>query len=334
VPATAPDDVLQGVVLTPSNTELTSTRALGVPTDIRELVRARGMTRPTPARAAGRTVVHLVLWAGLSALGLLVGGLVWLPVWVLQGYFLQSAYSGLHDAIHHSQYRSKQANRVAAVLWGLPLLLNGSLWRAWHLEHHRATATSDDPEPHAVLGNRLIYAVAFPVGGLAMFAGLWAQSVGSLFGRPPKYVRRRGAYGAIRVDAAIVLLATVLGVVGLVRATFLTAALWFIPFAVYWCVISVGVGLSEHYGTSKSGGQLDVTRSVTTKRFMRFMQWNSNFHAAHHLVPSVSYTFLPELDAALGDRVRHRSGSYVAFHAGQLRMLSSDPRSVEVPQAT
>jgi fatty acid desaturase len=310
-------------VLTTANAELASTRSLGVPADIRELVRSRGMTRPTSMRTLGRSVVHVAMWVGASGLGLLLGGVAWLPVWLFQGYLLQSAYSGLHDAIHHSQYRSKRANRVASVLWGLPLLLNASLWRAWHLEHHRATATADDPEPRAVLGSRVVYAVAFPVGGLAMFGSLWAQSALALVGRPPSYVRRRGAYGAIRFDAAVVLLACVVAGVGLIRAPFPTFALWLAPFLVYWCVISIGIGMSEHYGTAQSGGQLEVTRSVTTHRFMRFVQWNSNFHAAHHLVPSVSYTFLPELDAALGDRVVHRAPTYLSFHAQQLRALSS-----------
>jgi fatty acid desaturase len=64
---------------------------------------------------------------------------------------------------------------------------------------------------------------------------------------------------------------------------------------------------------------------------VRFVLWNSNYHAAHHLVPSVTYRYLPRLDDAVGERALHRSRSYFAFHAGQLSGVMPGRRSPRHP---
>jgi fatty acid desaturase len=98
--------------------------------------------------------------------------------------------------------------------------------------------------------------------------------------------------------------------------------LWLIPLATYWCVVSLIFGLPEHYGTDKEGSQIDVTRSTQTNWLLSFIVWNSNRHAAHHLLPTVNYRHLPALDDALGERVTHRAPSYLAFHFGMVRAVT------------
>jgi len=314
------------------NAALANTRPPRVPDDIRRLVRDEGMTRATPLRAGGHTLALIGIWVGLSAVGLSTGTLwVWAPVWLVQAVLLHGAYSAMHDGAHGTMFRSRWANRLVNLGWSVPLLLNAGLWRAWHLEHHRATVTGDDPEPKGELTNVVMYLGAFPVAGLSMISAFWWHSLLAVAGRPPGYARRTGVAPTARRDGVLLLGLTAAVAVGAVTRPFLLLALWGAPFIGYWLVVSLVFGLAEHYHTREAGGQLDVTRSVRSHGPVRFVLWNSNYHAAHHLVPSVTYRYLPKLDDAVGDRALHRSRSYLAFHAGQLHGVMPGRRSPRHP---
>ncbi|MGN6605960.1 MAG: fatty acid desaturase family protein [Jatrophihabitans sp.] len=293
-----------------------------VPPDIRALVRAQRMTRADSARAAVHCAVLVLAWVTLTVAGELVDSLwLWVPVWVAQAFLLHGAYSAMHDAAHGTLFAGRRANRVATFLWAVPLGINANLWRCWHLEHHRATATPDDPEPTGEITNLLLYVVAFPATGLLMFGQFTWDSLRALVGRPPGYADRAGVRGLVRRDAVWMVCFTA-GIV--VAAVFKGQALlscWVIPLALYWCVVSLIFGLPEHYGTDRSGTQIEVTRTVATNRLLAFVVWNSNRHTAHHLVPTVHYRYLPMVDEALGDRVPYRARSYTAYHAGLVRSV-------------
>ena len=64
-------------------------------------------------------------------------------MWAVQSVLLHGAYSAMHDGAHGTMFRSRWANRLVNLGWSVPLLLNAGLWRAWHLEHHRATREDD-----------------------------------------------------------------------------------------------------------------------------------------------------------------------------------------------
>jgi fatty acid desaturase len=301
-----------------------------VPDDVRAIVRDEAMTRPESLRAGLHCAALVAAFAALSVVGVWAGSLwAWVPLWIAQGFLLHGAYSAMHDAAHGTLFSSRRANRVACFAWSVPLLLNPSLWRCWHLEHHRATRTADDPEPRGAIPNVAVYVVAFPVAGASMLLSFWVHSARALLGHPPSYAARPSARPAVRRDALWILaLSAGLVTAGLLELHWLVV-IWLAPWCVYWLVVSLVFGLAEHELTPTEGTQIDVTRSVTSNRVIQFVVWNSNFHAAHHLVPTVTYRHLPRLDAVLGDRVAHRARSYTRYHAAFVRGTFARPSSAD-----
>ena len=291
-----------------------------VPADIKQLVRHNQMTRADDRASMLHNAALVGAYAALAGVGFAASTLwVWVPAWLGMAFLLHGAYSAMHDAAHGSHLSTRPANRVALLLWALPLGINGNLWRCWHLEHHRATATPDDPEPTGDLNNIFIYLTSFPVVGIMMFVESHWHNLRALVGRPAGYADTPAVRGLVRRDTASMVV-----IYGLVAAAVASGGLsvmlhlWLIPLATYWCFVSLIFGLPEHYQTDirPESTQIDVTRTTQTGRITSFIIWNSNRHTAHHLVPTLNYRYLPAVDEALGDRVPFRESSYWRYHLG------------------
>lgn len=75
-----------------------------------------------------------------------------LAVIILSGKQLACAII-LHDASHHSLFKTKKLNDFFGNwLGGYPILQNVKQYRPYHLQHHVATGTSDDPDINLTLG--------------------------------------------------------------------------------------------------------------------------------------------------------------------------------------
>jgi fatty acid desaturase len=299
-----------------------SIRRSDVPADIRQMVREQRMTRADSMTAFWHSASLILAWVALTGGGLAADSLwVWVPVWAMQAFLMHGYYSAMHDAAHGTMFASRGLNRVALFLWALPLGINANLWRCWHLEHHRATVSGDDPEPVGEITNLLTYFGSFPAVGIQMFAEFQGESLMALFGRMPGYADGPSVRNRIRRDALFMVLVTAGVVLAAVFAGHWLLWMWVIPLAAYWCGVSLLIALPEHYHTNKNGTQIDVTRSTTSNKLLSFIVWNSNRHAAHHLLPTLNYRYLAVVDDALGDRVEHRAVSYTRYHWSILREL-------------
>jgi fatty acid desaturase len=321
MPATSVTVAANGVLLLDVADTRVTTRAPGIPRDIRQLVRDEHLTRTSAVSAMVHSATLVLLWMALSGLGLVVGRWwAWVPVWLAQIAIVRGAHSAMHDAAHGTLFRSKLANRTAGLCWSMPLLVNASLWRVWHLEHHRATVSVEDPEGEARTPNLTRYVLIPPVRSLARFASFQWRSLATCAGRPPTYARRSGAKLALRVDAALVVLLSVGLVAATVVAPLVVVTVWVVPVLGYWLLGAPFFDLPEHHRTATHGSTLDVSRTVGASAPLRWLVRNSNHHAAHHLVPTVGAGQLPRLDDALAGRTVHRSPSYMRHH---LQMAAS-----------
>jgi fatty acid desaturase len=289
--------------------------------DVRSFVAERGLHARSATASNRRTAAVLALYAGLAAIGFAADHwLVWVAVWFVQSLVLVGSYSAMHEAGHGTLYRSRLANRVAGVLWASTILVNWSLWRSFHLEHHAHTAEADDPEArYKVDIRRRSQYLLMPLGGLQFLGDLWFGSLGTLGGRYPRYVRTRDGRRAIRLEAVLLLGVTALVVWGAIAAPAVVVRLWLAPLLVMACLTMPGTALNEHYGCASDGGALQTSRTVLSNRFMRFVLWNGNFHAGHHLVPSVPFHRAPELFDYLEPRAGFVASGYLAFHREVLR---------------
>jgi fatty acid desaturase len=306
---------------------------MAAPADVRAFVAANDLTSRSRWRASGRTALIAALYAGLVGIGYAADHwAVWILVWTVQGCILVGSYSAMHEAAHGTLYPGRGVNRVAGVLWASTILMNWSLWRSFHLEHHAHTGSDADPKlKHKRVITHPAGYVALPIGGLLFLAEFFAQSLVSLTGKMPDYVRSTERQAAIRRDA-VVLLAVVAGIVAAAAlAPGVLLRVWVFPLVATYCVVLPATGMSEHYGCATEGSPFETTRSVVSNRPFRFLVWNNNYHAVHHLVPAVPFHHAPELHAFIESRTVHLAPSYTAFHLGILGECRRGRRRVAAP---
>ena len=295
--------------------------AVAAPADLRGFAVDRGLTARSGRKATARTLAVASLYAALAAIGFVADRwLVWTAVWFVQSLVLVGSYSAMHEAGHGTLYRSKRANHAAGVVWASTILVNWSLWRSFHLEHHAHTAETDDPESKYKVDvtSRWQY-LLLPLGGMQFLGDLWFGSLGTLVGRFPSYVRTRDGRRQIQREAWGLLAVTALAAWGAFVAPGVVVRLWLAPLLVMACITMPATALNEHYGCATSGGPLETSRTVISNRFVRFLLWNGNYHAGHHLLPSVPFHHAPELHEHLAPITAHVARSYTSFHLEVLR---------------
>ena len=73
------------------------------------------------------------------------------------------------------------------------------------------------------------------------------------------------------------------------------------------------------------------TRTTYTNGALRLLTWRMPYHAEHHLLPSVPFHALAQVNALLGERTRTSAPGYLAMHRGLVRQLRADRKNVRLP---
>ena len=76
---------------------------------------------------------------------------------------------------------------------------------------------------------------------------------------------------------------------------------------------------AEHADCDLVPNQLHNTRTVESTFWMRWLLWETNFHAEHHAYPAVPFYNLPKLHELLDPHIKHNTCK--TFAAQQLHML-------------
>lgn len=269
-----------------------------------------------------RLTAHLALlglgeWAIFAALGT---PWVW-PAAFLTGVVMVHLFAPQHECAHFSAFRSRRANAVVAWLCGLVIVVPEIHFRYEHTEHHaRTNLVGEDPEripmPRS-LREYLAYLSGLPYwwGGLS---GIARRALGRLNDEeiaftPPaarhRLVVEARVMAAVYVAAAAALAA---GVDGLWWH-------WLLPLLLGQPVMR-WIRMTEHVGCATEPDPLRNTRTTDVAAPWRFLAWNMNFHAEHHIAPQVPFHALPRLRAELGDRLQPHRG-YAGAHAEILARL-------------
>ena len=294
---------------------------MGISRDLVAFVAQEGLVRPSARHSNFRTGVFVVSYAAVLWLAQSAGSTwVWVAAWIALGALLHSGFAAVHEATHGHLYQSRWANRLAGFLWGATVLSNFSLYRAFHLEHHSHTRIEGDPEPQAEFESAAQYALGIPFLGLLFCAQYWATSTLALTGRLPDYARTARQRKAIRRDAVLVLLVTAAFGAAFWTWPMAMVRAWGVPFLVSTVLLTLFT-LPEHYGCDRVPDYFRSTRTTLTNPFVRFIFWNNNFHAAHHIYPAVPYNHVGRLHDVTVGQTTHVSRSYTEFHLGLLRSL-------------
>lgn len=241
------------------------------------------------------------------------------------GFVLAGFFNAAHDCVHRTHVCGARGNRIAGVLWSVPVLSNFSLYRRSHLIHHRRTGIAGDTEtPHQFAG---VADYLRSVSGI----GYWRFALGTIArcwrGSFPTHVTSRADRRAANVDNAVltvwlaVMLAATLAFPRALAIAYWLPLAWSAP----WMIL---LAIPEHHGLHGAAARASNTRSVTSNAVLRFVQWNANFHADHHRFPGVPAVHLARLRRVTGTAPgAHVVPSYTGFHARLIATLLRGDRS-------
>jgi fatty acid desaturase len=240
---------------------------------------------------------------------------LWLPMGLVLVGFLAAAHDCVHGTFLGPRIRS--GNRLVGVAWCAPLLVNYTAFKQAHLTHHRFTRVPGDSESHEQLHSIGEYLKQVVVGNPLRPLLTSVRIALRIF---PAYIKSSEHQRAASLDSMVVV-AWLLAIAALTAAhpRLLVAAYWG-PLAFFGMMLTA-TALPEHYGCGVGPDALKSTRSVSCSALTRMLLWNGNFHAEHHLYPTVPSCHLPALSRRLAHVPILRAGSYMAFHLHLVRAL-------------
>jgi fatty acid desaturase len=266
---------------------------------LRAMVREGDLARIRGWRNLAHMVLELGLYVGLAALGRSIDERwAWVPIWIAMGFLFLACGGIIHETVHGHLYRAKWANKLAGTLAGMVMLFPWGTYRSFHIEHHASTTTENDPEGIPIaFGSRLEF-LMMPLGGLYTLAQLNWYTARSLLGHPPRWVRTRGQRRDVRRSAVAVAAFAALVVVAFAASPSLVVDVWLVPVLVAMFVAYPLIFLPEH-AWGEPGPTLTHTRTTTSNQLLCWIYWNNNYHAVHHLIPTVVHQHIPALSQYL-----------------------------------
>ena len=261
------------------------------------------------------SLFNLSTYVLLSLVGLWINAWwSWAIVWWFQGIILAGFLDVVHEGTHSNFSSSARTNRLAAVLWSMPILLNSTLFKYNHRLHHRYTNIPGDSEEERIPAflNIWDYLLSF-VQARGFYIFYWKVSIQSCFGYFPDFIRSEKARRDVQIDNIALFLWLLL---------IATITYWWTEYAIllYWVPFILNQlmffwhSLPEHYGCAQSSDPQSNTRSTSSNLFMRWASWHANYHAEHHLYPGVPSYNLPRLHSLIGKHFTFHERSYTLFH--------------------
>lgn len=299
--------------------------------DVFSSAELRELTRRSSGLALRRSSVHALLYA-VAVTGALVIDTWWAVglSWVLGGFVIASLHNLLHCASHGTFMNTHRGNRIAGQIAGTFLLINSALYRVFHMHHHRNTHTAEDPEPDGVITTLWQYVVAMI--NVDYFIGFLRMSVASLSHRYPYFVTTDRARSAIRRDTWILFLWIACATVLTILWPMVMLTVYIAPTCIAWVVNNFSI-MPEHYYAERTDNPWRNTNSVYTEsKWFGFLNWNTNYHAEHHLYPGIPAWNLHEVSKRVRRHLACTETSYIRFHARLLGDVMSG-RAKEQEQA-
>ncbi|MEU7576113.1 fatty acid desaturase [Streptomyces sp. NPDC041068] len=299
--------------------------------DVFSSAELRALTRRSSGMALRRSSVHGLLYAGIVTGGLAVG--TWWAIglsWVLAATVFASLHNLLHCASHGTFMNTHRGNRIAGQVAGTFILVNSAAYRVFHMHHHRNTHTAEDPEPDGIITTVREYVVAMI--NMDYFIGFLRISLASLRHRYPYFVTTDRARSAIRRDTWILLLWMVTAAVLTVLWPMVMLTVYIVPACIAWVLNNFSI-MPEHYYAERTDNPWRNTNSVyTDSKWFCFLNWNTNYHAEHHLYPGIPAWNLHEVSERVRGHLAFTESSYLRFHARLLGDVISG-RAKEQDQA-
>jgi fatty acid desaturase len=246
---------------------------------------------------------------------------IFLALWILAGKQLGCAII-LHDCSHYSLFKSRRLNDIVGNWLGAyPNLQNIHQYRPYHLQHHVATGTSDDPDINLTKG----YPTTMPgmtrkllrdisgitgikgmIGVLFMHMGFLRYNLGNKIEKIPGEERSlstiiRNSWLNLRGPFAFHIL--FFGIFWLLGKPWLYF-LWWAAFLTTYNVVLRIRSMAEHSMVEDSKDVLSNTRTTYANPIekMLFAPLHVNYHNEHHMMVAAPCYNYPKLHVLLKER--------------------------------
>ena len=272
-------------------------------------------------QAAGFLLGHVL---ALLATGALVavssGGWMAWPAMLLLGIVLTHLFAPQHECAHFSAFRSRRVNAVVAWLCGAVIMVPEVHFRYEHHHHHNFTnLPGQDPEripmPRTLAGY-LWYLSAIPYWWSG-WSGIVRRSFGRLDADELRFLPL-AERGKVFWEARALALLYGMVIAAVVSGWTAPLTYWLVPLLLGQPVMRF-IRMTEHVGRPEIADPLQNTRSTRVALPWRLLAWNMNFHAEHHLLPSVPFHALPRFNTLLQGRIPVRAG----YRQGHREILAS-----------
>ncbi|MBI4932358.1 MAG: fatty acid desaturase [Actinobacteria bacterium] len=294
---------------------------------LRREIADRRLTTPRPWRSLG----HLAIAWGAYAVAVVVAlsadhWAVTLLAWTCMAFVILGNGAVVHETLHGHLFPQAWANRLIGNIAGAWVGLPWSTYRAYHLGHHQASCTPNDPEGPPYRFTTRWYYAAIPVGGPLFAVNFVWWTLRSIAGSPPPFVRSARQRRDVVLDGMLSI-AVYVGLIAIGMHDLATlATVWLVPWLFAIIVLEPLVLIPEHYGASMDDAAwaLATTRTVRSNRVLTWIYWGNNFHTAHHVAPGVVPQHIRSVSEELVEPHLDpvwRSNGYLAFHARTLRQL-------------
>ncbi|HUP75918.1 MAG TPA: fatty acid desaturase [Acidimicrobiales bacterium] len=284
-------------------------------------------SRELPRHTTLRLLIHVSTYAALTAIGFVLDRWpIWVVIWCLQVVLLVGCASVAHYASHGTLYETRLANRLVGMFFYAPLLINYSCDQAYHRQHHAHTRVEGDTEPYFEAYSFHMYFLGLVFGGASFVLENWLNTIRTLVGRPPKFVRSSARRKKVALDALFVFALVTLLVLLTIQWPGAMLRIWLAPFLLTILGGSYLIVLPEHFRCPRSTDTMRNTRTVRSNAVMRYFLFNGPMHTAHHAEPIVPFDRLPALSRSLEPAIEHVSPSYTRFHLDVVRALAHGDR--------
>ena len=219
----------------------------------------------------GRLCFIVLLYATSAVIGYTINNLlIWFLIWSMQGLLLACCLVVVHDSSHGTFIRSQKVCRFFGVIVGSFLLVNFSLYRCLHLEHHRHTnIIGDTQRPRQYLNIWHYFISIFHLKFLYRFIEL---SIKSLFNNFPVCARSENLRLQIKQDSIFFLASVCVQLI--IMAVFPVEFFTFygIPI-IFYLIYTFFLTTAEHSGCDNTDNPLRNVRTVTSNPIFRFLKF-------------------------------------------------------------
>ena len=217
----------------------------------------------------------------------------------------------MHDAAHGLLFANRRLNDfVGSWLCAFPVFTSLSLYRPYHLKHHRFTQQPEDPD--------LGLSAAFPITRKS----LWRKVVRDLTGQTAFTRRREQFQRGIGLSEGLIVNVMLWAGLAVAGYWWLYPVLWLLPLATWYQLVSRLRNIAEHAVVPDNDDPLRNTRTTHANPVIRLLiapYW-VNYHLEHHLFMFVPCWRLPQAHRALlaagrGEAMEMQPGYRVVLRA-------------------